>query len=83
MSQAQGTASPGGARRAEAPVVYDMAVVRAFALSALIWGAVGMTVGLVIALQLAWPELNWGPYLHFGRLRPIHKELNGGILQQG
>ncbi len=52
--------------------VYNMDVVRGFALSALIWGVVGMSVGLVIALQLAFPELNIGPYLHFGRLRPIH-----------
>jgi cbb3-type cytochrome c oxidase subunit I len=51
---------------------YDMAVVRGFALSALIWGIVGMAVGLVIALQLAWPQLNVGPYFHFGRLRPVH-----------
>ena len=50
------------------PVEYDMAVVRGFAL----WGVVGMTVGLLAALQLAWPELNWGPYLHFGRIRPLH-----------
>ncbi|HEY5656593.1 MAG TPA: cytochrome-c oxidase, cbb3-type subunit I [Myxococcota bacterium] len=49
-----------------------MAVVRGFAISALIWGVVGMAVGLLAALQLAWPELNLGPYLHFGRLRPIH-----------
>ncbi len=52
--------------------VYNMDVVRGFALSALIWGVVGMSVGLVIALQLAWPELNIGPYFHFGRLRPVH-----------
>jgi cbb3-type cytochrome c oxidase subunit I len=50
---------------------YDMDVVRGFALSALIWGIAGMAVGLVIALQLAWPELNVGVF-HFGRLRPIH-----------
>jgi cbb3-type cytochrome c oxidase subunit I len=56
----------------EEPVLYDMAIVRGFALSTLLWGAVGMLVGLVAALQLAFPELNWGPYLHFGRLRPVH-----------
>ncbi|MDH3687683.1 MAG: cbb3-type cytochrome c oxidase subunit I, partial [Myxococcales bacterium] len=55
----------------EEPIRYDMGVVRGFALSALLWGAVGMTVGLVIAIQLAWPEANWG-ILHFGRLRPVH-----------
>jgi cbb3-type cytochrome c oxidase subunit I len=53
-------------------VVYDMAVVRGFALSALLWGGVGMLVGLLAAAQLAWPELNWPPYLHFGRIRPVH-----------
>ena len=51
---------------------YDMSVVRGFALSTLLWGAIGMLVGLVIAIQLAFPEFNWGPYLVFGRLRPIH-----------
>src|SRR5262245_44117132 len=50
---------------------YEMGVVRGFALSALVWGIVGMAVGLIIALQLAWPQLNVGPF-HFGRLRPIH-----------
>ncbi len=53
-------------------VEYDMSVVRGFALSALLWGVVGMLVGLLAALQLAWPELNFGPYLHFGRIRPLH-----------
>ena len=58
---------------AEARVeTYDMDVVRGFALSALIWGIVGMAVGLLAAIQLAWPEWNWGPYLHFGRVRPVH-----------
>jgi cytochrome c oxidase cbb3-type subunit I/II len=53
-------------------VVYDMAVVRGFAVSALVWGTVGMLVGLLAAAQLAWPELNLPPYLHFGRIRPVH-----------
>ena len=51
---------------------YDMQVVRGFAISALVWGIVGMSVGLLAAIQLAWPEANWGPYLHFGRIRPVH-----------
>jgi cbb3-type cytochrome c oxidase subunit I len=58
-------------RRSE-PVPYDMAVVRGFVVSALLWGVVGMSVGLLAALQLAWPELNLPPYLHFGRIRPVH-----------
>ena len=53
-------------------VEYDMRVVRGFAISALVWGIVGMAVGLLAAIQLAWPEANWGPYLHFGRIRPVH-----------
>jgi cytochrome c oxidase cbb3-type subunit I len=47
--------------------------VRAFALAAVLWGVVGMTVGVIIAAQLAWPELNFGiPWLSYGRLRPLH-----------
>jgi cytochrome c oxidase cbb3-type subunit 1 len=36
------------------------------------WGCVGFLVGVVIALQLAFPDLNLEPYLNFGRLRPLH-----------
>ena len=36
------------------------------------WGIIGFTVGLVVALQLGFPDLNFGPYLNFGRLRPLH-----------
>jgi len=60
------------AMQTAARVEYDMAVVRGFAVSALLWGVVGMLVGLLAAAQLAWPELNFGPYLHFGRVRPVH-----------
>jgi len=48
-------------------------VVRQFAIMTVVWGVVGMLVGVIIASQLAWPELNFGiPYLSFGRLRPLH-----------
>ena len=60
------TAAPGGA-------AYSDAVVRRFALAAVVWGVVGMLVGVIIAAQLAWPELNLGiPFLSYGRLRPLH-----------
>ncbi len=36
------------------------------------WGLVGMLVGVVIALQLSFPDLNFGPLFNFGRLRPLH-----------
>jgi cytochrome c oxidase cbb3-type subunit 1 len=53
---------------------YDYKVVRQFAVMTVIWGVVGMSVGLLIASQLVWPELNdlFQPYSHFGRLRPLH-----------
>ena len=39
----------------------------------LVWAIVGMTVGVLIAAQLAWPALNFDiPWLTFGRLRPLH-----------
>ncbi|MCE1240440.1 MAG: cytochrome-c oxidase, cbb3-type subunit I [Azonexaceae bacterium] len=51
---------------------YNDKVVRQFAVMTVIWGIVGMLVGVVIAAQLVWPELNVAPYFHFGRLRPLH-----------
>ena len=51
---------------------YNYKVVRQFAVMTVIWGIVGMAVGLLIAAQLVWPELNFEPYLTFGRLRPLH-----------
>lgn len=52
---------------------YDDGIVRKFVLATVLWGVVGMLVGLVIALQLAVPELNFGlPWTTFGRLRPLH-----------
>lgn len=53
--------------------VYNYKVIRQFAVMAVIWGIVGMAVGVLIASQLVWPELNTHlPYFHFGRLRPLH-----------
>ncbi|MEN3111432.1 cytochrome-c oxidase, cbb3-type subunit I [Uliginosibacterium paludis] len=51
---------------------YDYSVVRKFAFMSVVWGIVGMLVGVIIAAQLVWPELNVSEYLHFGRLRPLH-----------
>jgi cytochrome c oxidase cbb3-type subunit 1 len=53
--------------------VYSDTAVRWFSLAAVLWGVVGMTVGVFIAAELAWPELNMGiPWLSYGRLRPLH-----------
>jgi cytochrome c oxidase cbb3-type subunit 1 len=51
---------------------YNDTVVRQFAIMTVVWGIVGMLVGVIIAAQLLWPELNFGPYLSYGRLRPLH-----------
>ena len=53
--------------------IYNDSVVRLFTLAAVLWGVVGMLVGVVIAAQLTWPELNFGiSWLSYGRLRPLH-----------
>ncbi len=36
------------------------------------WGVIGFLLGVAIALQLAFPDLNVAPHLNFGRLRPVH-----------
>ncbi|WP_426416841.1 cytochrome-c oxidase, cbb3-type subunit I [Aestuariirhabdus sp. LZHN29] len=51
---------------------YNYKVVRQFAIMTVVWGIVGMAVGVLIATQLVFPELNFEPYLTFGRLRPLH-----------
>ncbi len=53
--------------------VYSDTVVRGFALVAVLYGIVGMLVGVIIAAELAWPDLSMGiPWLSYGRLRPLH-----------
>ncbi|RFQ12524.1 cytochrome C oxidase Cbb3, partial [Pseudomonas sp. ATCC 13867] len=52
---------------------YNYKVVRQFAIMTVVWGIVGMAVGVLIAAQLVWPDLNLGlPWTSFGRLRPLH-----------
>ncbi len=48
-------------------------VVRQFTVMTVVWGVVGMAVGVLIAAQMVWPALNFDtPWLTFGRLRPLH-----------
>ena len=55
------------------PPQYNYHVVRQFSIMTVVWGIVGMLVGVILAAQLVWPELNLGlPWTHFGRLRPLH-----------
>ena len=52
---------------------YNYTVVRQFTVMTVIWGIVGMTVGVLIAAQLVWPALNFDlPWLTYSRLRPLH-----------
>jgi cytochrome c oxidase cbb3-type subunit I/II len=51
---------------------YDNRIVRAFAWATLLWGVVGMLVGLIVSMQLFLPELNLTSWLSFGRIRPLH-----------
>jgi cytochrome c oxidase cbb3-type subunit I/II len=61
-----------GATRLES-FKYDDAIVRKFVLATVLWGIVGMLVGLIIAVQLALPAANLGlEWTSFGRLRPLH-----------
>ena len=53
--------------------MYNYKVVRQFAVASVVWGVVGMLVGVVIAAQLLWPQLNFDiAWLSYGRLRPLH-----------
>ncbi|HPE58730.1 MAG TPA: cytochrome-c oxidase, cbb3-type subunit I [Thiolinea sp.] len=52
---------------------YNYKVVRQFTIMTVVWGIVGMLVGVLIAAQLRWPELNFDlPWLTYSRLRPLH-----------
>ena len=52
---------------------YNYDIVRKFTIMTLVWGAIGMFVGVYIASELAFPFLNFdNPYITFGRLRPVH-----------
>ncbi|WP_122613870.1 cytochrome-c oxidase, cbb3-type subunit I [Pseudomonas viridiflava] len=58
------------------PTAYNYSVVRQFAIMTVVWGIVGMALGVFIASQLVWPELNFGlEWTTFGRLRPLHTNL--------
>ena len=51
---------------------YDNKTVRNFAIATIIWGIVGMLVGVIIASQLFEPALNITQYGTYGRIRPLH-----------
>ena len=52
---------------------YNDRVVRQFAVMTVVWGIIGMLVGVFIAAQLIWPNMSMEiPWLSYGRLRPLH-----------
>jgi cytochrome c oxidase cbb3-type subunit I/II len=71
MSSAH-SSGPSGNRRLET-FSYDDQIVKWFVIATVIWGAVALLLGVVIAFQLADWRLNLGlPWTTFGRLRPLH-----------
>ena len=64
---------PGGRDCMSNETTYNYKVVRQFSIATIVWGVVGMLVGVIIAAQLLWPELFTGiSWLSYGRLRPLH-----------
>jgi len=73
MSQAASMAASDVRASAAAASTYNDKVVRQFAVMTVVWGIIGMLVGVFIAAQLIWPNLGWElPWLSYGRLRPLH-----------
>ncbi|MCW8954468.1 MAG: cbb3-type cytochrome c oxidase subunit I, partial [Sulfurimonas sp.] len=62
------------------PLEYDYTVAKMFMLTTIVLGIVGMLVGVILAFQLAYPELNLvlgeglAEYTNFSRLRPLHTD---------
>ena len=61
-----------GVLRSPDPGKYDDEVIRWAVIATVFWGMAGFTAGLYIALELAFPALNFFEYINFGRLRPLH-----------
>ncbi|TRD10879.1 cytochrome-c oxidase, cbb3-type subunit I [Erythrobacter insulae] len=54
------------------PDMYDDDVIRWGVIATMFWGLAGLLAGVFIAAQLAYPQLNFEPYLNYGRVRPLH-----------
>ena len=73
MSQAATTAGAAPAASVASTEQYNYAIVKKFAIAAVLWGVFGMGAGVWIASQLAWPFLNFDiAQITFGRFRPVH-----------
>ena len=69
VTEEDSTFEPAGDR---IKVVYDDDTPRRFVMASVMWGIVGMLVGAICALQMAWAPANVHSMLSFGRLRPLH-----------
>lgn len=56
----------------EDPSAYMDGPVRYGTIATMFWGVVGFLIGVIVASQLAWPDLNIEPWFNFGRMRPLH-----------
>lgn len=54
------------------PSRYDDDVIRWGVIATMFWGLAGLLVGVIIATQLVFPQLNFEPWFNFGRVRPLH-----------
>ncbi|QPT39929.1 Nitric oxide reductase subunit B [Oligella ureolytica] len=54
---------------------FNYKVVRQFTIATVIWGVLGMGMGVFIATQLVFPELSFNEFFGYGRLRPVHTNL--------
>ena len=63
--------------QSNAALEYDYSVAKLFTYTTILFGFLGMTIGTLIAAQLAFPELNYliGEYGTFSRLRPLHTNI--------
>jgi cytochrome c oxidase cbb3-type subunit 1 len=62
-----------GGERVQEEATYNYKIVRQFSIMTVVWGVVGMLVGVIIAAQLMFPDMTYGvPWLSYGRLRPLH-----------
>ena len=63
----------GGGKCVQEQATYNYKIVRQFSIMTVIWGVVGMLVGVIIAAQLMFPDMTYGvSWLSYGRLRPLH-----------
>jgi cytochrome c oxidase cbb3-type subunit I/II len=70
LSASMPLSSPPSLRRVT--IRYDDHSTRMFLMASIGWGLVGLLVGVVVAVQLAYWQANLGPWFTFGRLRPLH-----------